>query len=91
MKHGKSGPHVIPATGMSTQQISHAFDEVSENDVRWRDGKAFSLAYNAGPDVLQVAQDAYDRFGGANALNTAAFPSLRQRECFAVSPTHVIV
>ena len=80
MKQGKSELHVIPATGMSTQQISHAFDEVSENDVRWRDGKAFSLAYNAGPDVLQVAQDAYDRFGGANALNTAAFPSLRQMQ-----------
>lgn len=80
MKQGKSDPHVIPATGMSTQQISHAFDEVSGNDVRWRDGKAFSLAYNAGPDVLQVAQDAYDRFGGANALNTAAFPSLRQMQ-----------
>ncbi|MEY4874789.1 MAG: hypothetical protein RJB41_1491, partial [Actinomycetota bacterium] len=67
-------------TGMSTQQISHAFDEVSGNDVRWRDGKAFSLAYNAGPDVLQVAEDAYRRFGGANALNTAAFPSLRQMQ-----------
>ena len=80
MKQGKSDPHVIPATGMSTQQISHAFDDVSGNDVRWRDGKAFSLAYNAGPDVLQVAQDAYDRFGGANALNTAAFPSLRQMQ-----------
>ena len=80
MKQGKSEPHVIPASGMTTQQISHAFDEVSTNDVRWRDGKAFSLAYNAGSDVLQVAEDAYKRFAGANALNTGAFPSLRQMQ-----------
>ena len=44
MKQSKSELHVIPASGMSSQQISHAFDEVSDNDVRWRDGKAFSLA-----------------------------------------------
>ena len=80
MKQGKSEPHVIPASGMTTQQISHAFDEVSKNDVLWRDGKAFSLAYNAGSDVLQVAEDAYKRFAGANALNTGAFPSLRQMQ-----------
>jgi glutamate/tyrosine decarboxylase-like PLP-dependent enzyme len=48
--------------------------------VRWRDGKAFSLAYNAGPEVLAVAEEAYKRFSGANALNTAAFPSLRQMQ-----------
>ena len=80
MKQGKSEPHVIPASGMTTQQISQAVDEVSTNDVRWRDGKAFSLAYNAGSDVLQVAEDAYKRFAGANALNTGAFPSLRQMQ-----------
>ena len=80
MKQGKSEPHVIPASGMTTQQISQAFDQVSTNDVRWRDGKAFSLAYNAGSDVLQVAEDAYKRFAGANALNTGAFPSLRQMQ-----------
>jgi glutamate/tyrosine decarboxylase-like PLP-dependent enzyme len=80
MKQGKSESHVIPASGMSPQQISQAFDEVSRNDVRWQDGKAFSLAYNAGPDVLHVAEDAYKRFAGANALNTGAFPSLRQMQ-----------
>jgi glutamate/tyrosine decarboxylase-like PLP-dependent enzyme len=80
MKQGKSESHVIPANGLSPQQISQAFDEVSRNDVRWQDGKAFSLAYNAGPDVLRVAEDAYKRFAGANALNTGAFPSLRQMQ-----------
>ena len=80
MKQGQSGQHVIPATGMSAQSIVTSFDEMSTHDVRWRDGKAFSLAYNAGPEVLAIAEEAYRRFSGANALNTAAFPSLRQMQ-----------
>lgn len=52
------------------------------DDVDWRQGRAFSLAYSAGPDVLRLAEEAYARFSGENALNTDAFPSLRvmQRE-----------
>ena len=80
MKQGKSAPHLIPAAGMSAQSIVTSFDEMSAHDVQWRDGKAFSLAYNAGPEVLAVAEEAYRRFSGANALNTAAFPSLRQMQ-----------
>jgi glutamate/tyrosine decarboxylase-like PLP-dependent enzyme len=80
MKIGKSGPHAIPASGLSAQSIEHSFDEMSAHDVQWRNGKAFSLAYNAGPEVLAIAEEAYRRFSGANALNTAAFPSLRQMQ-----------
>jgi len=80
MKTGNSEPHVIPATGLSAKRIASSFDEMSARDVQWRDGKAFSLAYNAGPEVLAIAEDAYRRFSGANALNTAAFPSLRQMQ-----------
>lgn len=48
------------------------------DDVRWREGRAFSLAYNAGPDALAVAEEAYRRFSGENALSTNAFPSLKR-------------
>ncbi|MEN9792450.1 MAG: hypothetical protein RL330_528 [Actinomycetota bacterium] len=47
------------------------------DDVKWREGRAFSLAYSAGPEVLALSEEAYRRFSGENALNTAAFPSLR--------------
>jgi glutamate/tyrosine decarboxylase-like PLP-dependent enzyme len=80
MKQGKSAPHLSPATGLSAQSIATSFDEMSAHDVQWRNGKAFSLAYNAGPEVLTIAEEAYRRFSGANALNTAAFPSLRQMQ-----------
>lgn len=54
-------------------------------DVRWRDGRAFSLAYNAGPDALAVAEEAYRRFSGDNALNTDAFPSLKRIQAEVVA------
>ena len=49
-------------------------------DVRWREGRCFTLAYSAGPEVLALAEEAYRRFSGENALNTAAFPSLRRMQ-----------
>ena len=53
-------------------------DSFKERDVKWRDGHAFTLAYNAGDDVLAVAEAAYAKFSTENALNTDAFPSLRR-------------
>ena len=67
----------LPQDGMSRNEIFARFDELAANDVRWRDGRVFSLAYSAGPDVLALAEDAYRRFSGENALNVDAFPSLR--------------
>ncbi len=52
-------------------------DALKEHDVRWRDGRAFTLAYYAGPEVSAVADEAHRRFSTDNALNTDAFPSLR--------------
>ena len=52
-------------------------DALKEHDVRWRDGRAFTLAYSAGPEVAAVADEAHRRFSTENALNTDAFPSLR--------------
>lgn len=73
-------PHHLPTQGLNFDLVMQALDATSENDVQWRDGKAFSLAYNAGPEVLAVADEAYKRFAGANALNTHAFPSLRSMQ-----------
>src|SRR3954447_25698474 len=67
----------MPEHGMSRAEIFTRFDELAADDVRWREGRVFSLAYSAGPEVLALAEDAYRRFSGENALNTDAFPSLR--------------
>lgn len=63
--------------GLSADVVLERLEEMRSDDVAWRDGKAFSLAYSAGPEVLALAEEAYRRFSGENALNMAAFPSLR--------------
>jgi glutamate/tyrosine decarboxylase-like PLP-dependent enzyme len=68
----------MPEHGLPRTQIFEALEEMKTQDVRWRDGRAFTLTYNAGPDVLEVAEEAYRRFGTENALNTDAFPSLKR-------------
>ena len=68
----------LPFAGLPRTQIFEALDEMKQRDVRWRDGRAFTLTYNAGPDVLEVAEEAYRLFSTENALNTDAFPSLRR-------------
>lgn len=48
------------------------------NDVAWRQGRVFSLAYYAGPEVELVAEGAYAMYSSANGLNADAFPSLKK-------------
>jgi sphinganine-1-phosphate aldolase len=71
---------VLPDAGLGRDEIFARLDAFAADDVRWRDGRVFSLAYSAGPDVLAVAEEAYRRFSGENALNTDAFPSLRRMQ-----------
>lgn len=66
--------------GVQQEQVFDELESFRSNDVRWRDGRCFTLAYSAGPDVLAVAEEAYRRFSGENALNTSAFPSLRKMQ-----------
>ena len=63
--------------GQTAQTILEHMESLRTNDVRWRDGRCFTLAYSAGPDVLALAEESYRLFSGENALNTSAFPSLR--------------
>jgi len=62
---------------MSPEAIFSHLDELKHDDVRWREGRAFSLVYYGGADVLAVAEEAYRRYSTENALNTDAFPGLR--------------
>ena len=66
------------------QQSGLAVDDVVEelaarrhDDVAWAAGRTFSLVYDGGPTVHEVAERAATMYLHENALNTAAFPSLR--------------
>jgi sphinganine-1-phosphate aldolase len=56
-------------------------------DVRWRDGRTFGLVYDGGPSVHVVAEEAARLYLHENALNTQAFPSLRQIQAETVGWT----
>ena len=68
----------LPASGMSADDVLAALEDMRTKDVRWRDGRAFTLAYYAGPEVHQLAEHVFASFMTDNALNTDAFPSLRR-------------
>jgi glutamate/tyrosine decarboxylase-like PLP-dependent enzyme len=67
----------LRTSGLTHHEIINHLHELKANDVRWREGRAFTLTYSAGDDVQAVAEEAYRAFSTENALNTDAFPSLR--------------
>lgn len=75
-----SDDEALIGPGRPVQDVLDEMDSLRSQDVRWRDGRAFTLAYNAGPEVVALAEEAYRRFSGENALNTDAFPSLRRMQ-----------
>lgn len=68
----------LPSYGRPADDVLADLDRLKRHDVAWKDGRAFSLAYFGGDDVMAVADAAYARFSSDNALNVGAFPSLRQ-------------
>ena len=67
----------IPQTGRSKDDLLASLESMRARDVRWKEGRAFSLTYYAGPDVYDVGIAAYNAYATENLLNTDAFPSLR--------------
>ncbi len=68
----------LPLTGRPVDDVIGALRAKRASDIRWSDGRAFSLVYDGGPSVHDVAEQAARLFLHENALNTAAFPSLRE-------------
>ncbi|MEO5973723.1 MAG: aminotransferase class V-fold PLP-dependent enzyme [Ilumatobacteraceae bacterium] len=79
------GPVEFAAGGLEPESVFRELESRRHGDVRWREGRAFSLAYYAGPQAAHVAEEAYRRFSGENGLNTAAFPSLAQMQAEVLS------
>jgi len=67
----------LPENGRPLDDVLARLDTLQTRDVDWHGGRAFSLAYHAGDDVLAVGKEAHARYLSTNALNPAAFPSLR--------------
>ena len=75
----------LPEHGRPREQVLADLDAMRARDVDWRSGRAFTLAYHAGDDVLALQADAFVRFMDDNGLNPDAFPSSRQLQADVVS------
>lgn len=62
-----------------------ALEDLRGHDVRWKEGRAFSLTYYAGEEPYQMGLDAYRAFATENMLNLDAFPSLRTMQSEVLS------
>ncbi len=71
----------MAALGQQGRPVDDVITELTEKrsgDVKWADGKTFGMVYDGGPSVHDVAEQAARLYLHENALNTQAFPSLRQ-------------
>jgi sphinganine-1-phosphate aldolase len=81
----------FPAAGKTKAEVLDALRLARQDDVRWKDGKAFSLVYRVDDEVSGVLQEAYTMFFSENGLNPMAFPSLRKFETEVVAMTAALL
>ena len=70
----------FPAQGRQRDEILAQMRTVKEKDMKWQEGRIFSLVYSAGDEVLELLKEAHAMFMSENGLNPGAFPSLRKFE-----------
>ncbi len=75
----------FPKQGMDKEALLAEMAAAKARDVRWKEGRTFSLVYEAGAEVLEVLQAASLMFFSENGLNPTAFPSLRRFESEVVA------
>jgi glutamate/tyrosine decarboxylase-like PLP-dependent enzyme len=75
----------LPRHGLSRTAILSQMEHARAHDVQWRQGQVFSLVFDAGDEVNDLAKTAYTAFFSENGLNPTAFPSLRRFETDVVA------
>ena len=81
----------LPHEGSTVDAVMEELTALRTNDVRWREGRTFSLVYDGGPSVHEVAERAAALYLHENALNTKAFPSLGRIQSEVVGWTAALV
>ena len=86
MPHHMSENHIqLPLKGRAKEDILATMQALRQKDVKWREGKVFSMVYDAGDEVTDILKAAYLMFFSENGLNPTAFPSLRELETQVVA------
>jgi glutamate/tyrosine decarboxylase-like PLP-dependent enzyme len=74
----------IPEKGTDWTALREELVAKGSRDADWRRARTAVYVFNAGPDVLAVAKDAYALYQSENALGPMAFPSLKAMEAEVV-------
>ena len=74
------GTKSLPAQGVAADRIFAAMEEIKQKDIRWGEGRAFSLVFKGDKEMDEVIRRASQMFFSENGLNPSAFPSLKQFE-----------
>ena len=78
-------PIRLPAAGRSKEAVLAEMQAARANDLRWHEGRVFSLVFFAGDEAASLLKEAYNLFFSENGLNPTAFPSLRRFETEVVA------
>ncbi len=84
-------PVPLPEQGEPVDDVIAALAAKLGDDVRWWEGRAFSLVFDGGPSVHDVAERAACMFLHDNALNPQAIPSLGEIQSEVVGWTAALL
>ncbi|MCL4109511.1 UNVERIFIED_CONTAM: hypothetical protein GTU68_038906 [Idotea baltica] len=66
----------FPGERKDSKILLDKLEELKVNDLRWKQGRAFSYVYYASEEITKILSKAYNSYFSENALNPSAFPSL---------------
>lgn len=70
----------LPSSGLPRREVLDKMVELKQADARWHEGRTFSLVYHQSDEHTAFLKQAFELFFSENALNPAAFSSLRRFE-----------
>ncbi len=72
--------HEFPQNGTVAEDLIQQLKDNKSNDLDWEHGRSFSYIYKPSAAIYECLQEAQRIYFAENALNPAAFPSLRKLE-----------
>ena len=77
----------LPLKRTPAETVLDRMKKLRQDDAKWREGKTWSLVYDAGEELIRFTEEAFTLFMTENGFNPTAFPSLRGFEIDVVSMT----
>ena len=77
----------LPEKCSTREDVLSRLESMKHDDTDWKGGRMFSLIYNAGGEIVDIAREAFNCYFMENGLSPFAFPSLRTLETEVIAMT----